>query len=138
MTADTKGILTRFLQEVWTNGDVEAADEYVAPFYTIHHDPSDPWDGQTLDLEGFKDRVRKSRYPFPDQSFTVNELIAEPGKVVTTWFWKGTHKEDIPGFPASNKVISMSGMTVYYFDGGRLTGHWQLTDRLGVFQQLSQ
>ena len=27
-------------------------------------------------------------------------------------------------------------ITVYYFDGERLTGHWQITDRLGVYQQL--
>jgi predicted ester cyclase len=45
---------------------------------------------------------------------------------------------DIPGFPASGKQIKMSGATVYYFEGNRITGHWQITDRLGVFQQLSK
>ncbi len=32
----------------------------------------------------------------------------------------------------------MSGATVYCVDAGRLTGHWQVTDRLGVFMQLRQ
>jgi hypothetical protein len=31
----------------------------------------------------------------------------------------------------------MSGATVYYFEGERLSGHWQIVDRLGVFQQLA-
>ena len=31
----------------------------------------------------------------------------------------------------------MSGATVYYFDDSeRISGHWQIADRLGVFQQL--
>ncbi len=53
-----------------------------------------------------------------------------------TWFWSATHAGDYPGFPATGKTISMSGATVYYFDGDRLCGHWQIADRLGVFQQL--
>ena len=44
----------------------------------------------------------------------------------------------IPGFPATGNQIRMSGATVYYIDGGRLTGHWQITDRLGVYMQLRQ
>jgi hypothetical protein len=33
----------------------------------------------------------------------------------------------------------MSGMTVYDFDtADRLSGHWQIADRLGVYQQLQQ
>ena len=32
----------------------------------------------------------------------------------------------------------MSGATLYYIDNGRLTGHWQITDRLGVYTQLRQ
>jgi hypothetical protein len=27
-------------------------------------------------------------------------------------------------------------MTVYYLADGKLTGHWQVTDRLGVYHQL--
>jgi hypothetical protein len=29
---------------------------------------------------------------------------------------------DIPGFPATGNNIKMSGATVYYFEGDRLTG----------------
>ena len=31
----------------------------------------------------------------------------------------------------------MSGLTIYYFDGARLSGHWQIVDRLSVYQQLT-
>ena len=138
MEARSKEMLRNFIREVWSEGNVDAAGAYLAPRYTIHHDPGDPWDGQALDLDGYKDRVRTSRAPFPDQRFTIRELIAEPNRVVATWTWAGTHTGDIPEFPASGKSISMSGITVYYFDGELITGHWQITDRSGVYHQLSQ
>jgi len=31
----------------------------------------------------------------------------------------------------------MSGLTIYYFDGDRISGHWQIVDRMSVYQQLS-
>ena len=138
MEARNKELLRNFIREVWSEGKVDAAGDYLAPRYTIHHDPGDPWDGKALDLAGYKDRVRKSRAPFPDQRFAIKELIAEPNRVVATWHWTGTHTGDFPGFPASGKSITMSGITVYYFDGEKITGHWQITDRSGVYQQLSQ
>ncbi len=131
--------LARFIREIWDEGNAEAADDYLAAAYTIHHDPGDPWEGRTLDRAGFKDRVRQSRAAFPDQRFDIQALIAEGGDVVMTWLWTGTHRGDLPGFPATGKPIRMSGATLYRFDDeDRLTGHWQITDRLGVYQQLQR
>lgn len=136
--ASNQELLIRFIEEVWNAGAVEAADRYIAPAYTIHHDPGDPWDGRTLDLAGYKDRVTKSRAPFPDQRFTIRDLLATDDRVVITWHWTATHQGDVAGFPATGKEIRMSGATVYSVNDGLLTGHWQITDRLGVYVQLQQ
>jgi steroid delta-isomerase-like uncharacterized protein len=133
---DPKDLLTRFIREVWSEGDVDACDKYLARTYTIHHDPGDPWEGQTLDLAGYKERVRALRRPFPDQSFDLQGLFEDGNRVVLTWLWSATHLGDIPGFPATGRQIKMSGATVYFLEGARLAGHWQITDRLGVYQQL--
>jgi steroid delta-isomerase-like uncharacterized protein len=131
--------LANFIRQVWDEGNADAADTYVAATYTIHHDPGDPWDGKVLDLAGFKDRVRLSRAAFPDQRFAIQRMFVDGDDVAITWLWAATHSGDIPGFPASGQPIHMSGATVYTFDGeDRLTGHWQITDRLGVYQQLQQ
>ena len=131
--------LVRFIQQVWDEGDADAADAYVADAYAIHHDPGDPWDGRVLDLAGFKDRALRSRAAFPDQRFDIQGLFSDGDSVVMTWLWSATHLGDLGGFPATGKTVQMSGATVYGFDGDeRLTGHWQITDRLGVFQQLQQ
>lgn len=140
MTAsrNTKEILREFVREVWSEGDVEASDKYIAPKYRILHDPGDPWEGRKLDLAGYKKRVRTLRAAFPDQVFDIQGLFADGDAVVMTWLWSATHEGDIPGFPATGERITMSGATVYFFEGERLTGHWQITDRLGVYQQLQR
>lgn len=141
MTTDTprKQGLREFIRRVWDEGDAAAAGDYLAASYRIEHDPGDPWDGRTLDLAGFEDRVRQSRAAFPDQRFDIQGLYEEDDGVVMTWLWAATHSGDLPGFPASGQVIRMSGATLYRFDGDdRITGHWQITDRLGVYQQLQR
>jgi len=136
MSERNRQILATFIEAIWSEGRVDAADDHLADNYVIHHDPGDPWEGQTLDLEGFKDRVRRSRAPFPDQRFDIQEMVSDADRVVASWLWTGTHKGDIPGFPASGKQIAMSGITIYYFDAGKICGHWQMTDRAGVYRQL--
>lgn len=134
-----KALLASFLKEVWSDGAIERCGAYLAETYTIHHDPGDPWEGQSLDIKGFKTRAALSRAPFPDQQFQVQEMIADAGKVVATWRWSATHTGDYPGFPATGKPITTSGATVYYFDDrGRITGHWQIADKLGIYQQLQR
>jgi hypothetical protein len=59
-----KQTLEQFIHEVWDEGDTEAVARYLAPLYTIHHDPGDPWERQVLDLDGYITRLRLSRAPF--------------------------------------------------------------------------
>ncbi len=133
-----KSILTRFIATVWDDGDVDTARPWLGDTYTVHHDPGDPWDGMVLDFAGFKDRVIRSRAAFPDQRFDLQHMFADQGAVSVTWLWAATHRGDLPGFPASGQTIRMSGATVYLFEGERITGHWQIADRLGVYQQLQR
>lgn len=132
-------LLADFIRRVWSEGEIDACDDYLATSYAIAHDPGDPWDGTVLDLAGFKDRLRQSRAPFPDQRFHIRESFENPDGVMISWDWQATHLGDIPGFPASGKSIHMSGATIYHFDGNnRVFGHWQIADRLGVYQQLQR
>jgi steroid delta-isomerase-like uncharacterized protein len=133
-----KDVVTRLLSDVWSHGDVSAVPDIIAERYTIFHDPGDPWDGQTLDRDGYVQRVLESRAPFPDQRFAICEMLAEGAKVAVTWTWSGTHRLPVAGMPATNRVIQMSGATIYSFEGAVIAGHWQITDRLGVFRQLSE
>jgi len=131
-----KALVKRLLDEIWGREDFSHVEEFIAFPYTLFNDPNDPWDGQSLDRDGFVERVRKSRAPFPDQKFTVVHWVTDETQVAIAWTWDATHKGDIPGFPATGKTLAMSGMTVYPVIDGKITGHWQVADRLTIGQQL--
>jgi len=133
---ERKQFLVDFFRDVWNAGDANACATYLAPAYTIHHDPGDAWDGQTLDVAGFQQRLQRSRAPFPDQTFEIRGLFEDQESVVVTWDWHGTHLGDLPGFPGTSKRLAMSGITEYRFTDGRISGHWQVVDRLTLYQQL--
>ncbi|HEX4079034.1 MAG TPA: ester cyclase [Rhizomicrobium sp.] len=136
---ERKRLLTSFIEEVWSQGRIEACDDYIGATYTVRHDPGDPWDGQTLSLSGFKERVRLSRAPFPDQRFALETILEDGNAVATAWTWAASHKGDVAGFSATGARLTMSGLTIYDFDdANRILGHWQVADRLSVFQHLGQ
>lgn len=135
-TTKNKQTVERILTDIWSRGDTSGAADLIADRYTLFHDPGDPWEGRTLDRAGYVERVRLSRAPFPDQAYAVQSLIGDGNDVAVTWLWTGTHRGEIAGIRATGRLIKMSGATVYSFDGGRAVGHWQISDRLSVFQQL--
>ena len=134
--SDAKDVVADYLHRVWNDGEVDACDRFLTSSYVIHHDPGDPWDGQTLSVAAFKDRVRTSRAPFPDQRFDIGAMLEEGTRIVVAWRWTGTFLADLPDFTATGKPVKTSGITIYYMNGDHIAGHWQVTDRLGVLRQL--
>ena len=129
--------LADFIERVWNRGESAAVPEFLAPLYTIRHDPGDPWEGRSLDHAGFIGRLETSRAPFPDQRFSVLHMSERADSVIIAWTWQATHSGAAAGFAPTGRAIAMSGASIYDFDRDhRLTGHWQVADRLGVFQQL--
>ncbi|MEK7266054.1 MAG: ester cyclase [Pseudomonadota bacterium] len=131
-----KAHLAAFFDEVWNRRDLMRLERYIAPVYKIRSDPGDPWDGKSLTRAEFAERLTVSCAPFPDQKFTILDLIVEGERLVVDWRWAGTHLADLPGFPASGKAVKISGLTIYDFENGLLSGHRQQADRLSVLQQL--
>lgn len=132
-----KEYMTRsFVQKVWNEGNIDIIPEYIASRYSVVHDPGDPWNGMTLDVAGFQNRVSLSRAIAPDQVFEINELFENGDSTCITWLWSGTHLGEIAGIPASGKKLHMSGATVYLFDNNRISGHWQVADRMSIFRQI--
>jgi steroid delta-isomerase-like uncharacterized protein len=123
-------------KQVWNNGDFTEIENFITPEYEIKNDPGDPWDGQILRIEKYKARVLYSRDAFPDLRFEIRDMIEENGKVVLSWMASGTHDGDLPQLPATGKRFSVSGLTIYYFEGSKICGHTQSFDRLGFLSQI--
>ena len=133
---DNAEILAQFMQQVWNEGDASAVDRFLADSYVIHSDPGDPWDGRTLSMAAFKERLLVSRTPFPDLRFEIAEVVADGDRVAIAWTMHGRQTGPLGERAPTGREVRAQGMTVYYFRDGRITGHRQVVDRLTVARQL--
>ena len=134
-TEDNKAIVRRFIEEGWNQGNVALFDELTAPNW-IYHDPSFP---NVRTLEDYKRWTTETRSAFPDMYGTIEDMIAEGDQVVVRGTIRGTNTGDIVTpmhIPATGKQVMVSGMTIVRFAGGKGVEVWNLTDTLGIFQQL--
>lgn len=129
-------IVAELYRLVWSRGEYQALERLVAPEYVVHSDPGDPWEGQTLDRSGYRERVEYSRAAFPDLEFTIHEAFTTGDRVAVRWSAEGTHEGALCGLPASGKRLRFGGQTIYELTGQEVAGHWQLVDRLGVLEQV--
>ena len=128
--------LIRRLYETWSQDDLTSLDSLIAERYTVFSDPGDAWEGQTLDLGTYRNRLLYSRQAFPDLVFDIMQLIHERDRVAVIWKASGTHLGDLRGLPATGKKLGFSRQTFYLIKKGKAAGHWQTIDRLGLIQQL--
>src|SRR5215207_10454783 len=93
-TEENKVLARRVLEEIFNKGNLDAADELLAPDF-VDHDPSMPED--VRGPEGFKEYVSAYRSAFPDLHVQIEDQIAEGDKVTTRWTGTGTHEGELAG-----------------------------------------
>ena len=132
---ENKATVRRFTEEGWNQGHVAVFDELTTPNW-VYHDPVVP-DVRTL--EAYKRFVTETRSAFPDLHFTLEDMIAEGDKVVARWTFHGTNTGAIVTpmpIPATSKQVTMTGILIVRFAGGKGVEVWDQADSLGLFQQL--
>jgi len=123
----------RFFEVVSTAEDLSPMTGLVEEHYH-DHDPANEQD--IVGLDHFRREMDVWRGGF-DFSFTLEDQLAEGDRVCTRWSWKGTHKGDFLGIPATGKDVSMTGTTIFRFgDNGKIVEGWWQYDRLGLMAQL--
>lgn len=124
------------MDEIWNKQLIEEVRNYVHTEYTIHLDTADPWEGQTLNHDEFKKRLRFSFESFPDLNFDITSAIEDINHMAITWVLTGTNLGKIGSFPPTGKKIKTIGMTIYHFKDNLINGHTQVFDRESVRRQL--
>lgn len=125
-----------FIEKIWNEKNIEICSRYIGSTYNIRHDPGDPWEGRTLNIQMYKERLSYYLAAFPDQQFTIKDLVAEHDSITCCWHWKGTHLGLFAGYQPTHQVITTSGITNFYIWNASLCGHWQVVDRLSLKEQL--
>jgi steroid delta-isomerase-like uncharacterized protein len=133
MTADNKAPARKMIEEVWNKQNLSAAELMIAPKY-IAHDPATP--GDIRGIAGFRQFFHQYTSAFPDQHFTIDDLIAEGDRVVTRWSVEGTQTGPLPGIPPTGKRIRVTGTTISRIENGKIVEDYIHWDALGMMQQL--
>ena len=134
MSDARKQTARRFLEDVFTAGRFEVADELVAE-NVVDHDPALPG-GQVTGIDAVKELVTGYRAAFPDIRMTVEDQVAEGDQVTTRWKAVGTHDGDFWGMEPTGKQATVTGITIDRFDGDRIAESWTNWDTFGLMVQL--
>jgi steroid delta-isomerase-like uncharacterized protein len=131
---DLKALERHFFEE-WNKGKavaMAAIDKTSAPNCVFH-------DSGGRDRHGFKaikQFVSEEFDAFPDQQYTIDDMVAEGDKVVVRFTFTGTHMGVARGIPPTNKKVTVSGIMIDRVAGGKFVETWVRADTLGYEQQL--
>lgn len=127
-----KALYRRWFEEVVSRGDLDLADELLAPGYVLHF-PGAP---APVDREGHTGLVQMFRAGFPDWVETVDDVIAERNRVVIRVTGHGTHDGDFQGIPPTGRQVTATGVGIARIENSRIAESWAAYDALGLMQQL--
>ena len=130
---ENKALTRRVLEEIFTEGNLDLADDLIAPDF-VDHDSAMP--EEVHGIEGFKDFVRMFRSAFPDLHVEVQDQVAEGDKVATRWTASGTHEGELAGIPATGNWVEITGMEISRISGGKIAEIWDNYDVMGMMQQI--
>ena len=134
-TEENKASVRRAIEEGANQGNLAVFDETTAPNW-VYHDPANPG---VRTLEDYKRFITETRRAFPDFHMTIEDLIAEGDQVVMRATFRGTNTGDIETpmhIPATGKQVTMTGISIVRYAGGKAVEVWTQGDSLGLLQQL--
>ena len=130
----TTEFVQRLFKEVFEGGQLDVADEILTPDFTFQY----PFPGFPPGAEGIKEFAKTFHAAFPKFEVEIHSLFGDEDGVLIRWTFRGEHKGDLLGVPASNKYVTFSAIGEYvnHGIGGRLTAGWLEMDTLGLMQQV--
>jgi steroid delta-isomerase-like uncharacterized protein len=133
MSTETKALVRRLYEEVWNKRRLEIVHEIISPSHALN-DPQ--LTGSAVGPDAYKRQVTQFIAAFPDLKITIAEVVAEKDKVVVSWVVSGTHKREFRGIPATNRKVTIDGITINHITNGKITDSDVSVDYLGLLQQL--
>ena len=115
-------MMTRIFDQVWSQGNVEAAGEFYAA-------------GEGL--EGLKDMARAIYSAFPDWRVTINDMVVEGDKIAVYWTGRGSHEGEWQGVAPTGRRISVDGIDIEYVSAGKIIKEDGVIDMMGMMRQLT-
>lgn len=128
-----KQLVDSFIQELFTHGDLDAVDRYLAPDF-VDHDPPVP--DAPSGADGMRRAAVMFREALPDWQSVPDQMVAERDIVVERFIARGTHRGELMGVAPTGKTLVLAGINVFRVDGDKIVERWGRLDELGLLRQL--
>ncbi len=131
--AENKAIIRQLYEEVWNKRRLELVDEIFSPSHALH-DPNAT--GSAVGPQAYRRLVTRFITAFPDLRFIIGDFFGENERLAVAWTISGTHKGEFMGIPATNKKVSVDGITIIHTVNARIMDSYVSWDVWGMMHQL--
>jgi predicted ester cyclase len=127
-----KALVRRYIQDVLAGGRLDLVEDFVAADYADHTPGADAEHAGPELVRRTQERLRAQ---FRDVRYTIDQLVAEGDLVVARYVVEAVHQPPEAG-AATPRAISITGMTIFRVEGGKIRESWTINDQLEMFRQL--
>jgi steroid delta-isomerase-like uncharacterized protein len=119
-------------RECWNRGDEQGYLELYAADAVLHGYPAvEPG------LDGIRRFYEAFWVAFPDSQLIVEDVVAEGDKLAARFVVQGTHAGEFRGIPPTGRPISMPGIAILRFAGGKCVERWSQADLAGLLSTIT-
>ncbi len=133
---ERKALARRLYVEVFEHGNLDVADEILAPDCVSHAADAPP----RIGTDGIKQQALLLRTAIPDLRSTCEDQVAEGDRVATRWRGTGTNTGELRlptgTIPPTGRAIEFGEIRIDRFEGDRIVESWFIPDRFALWQQL--
>jgi len=126
-----KKLTQRLMKELWTDHRPDVIDEIISKdcvFQARGREFRGP--------KGYREFYDMYVTAFPDLSIQVNDIIGEDDVVVTSYTARGQHSGPLMGIEPTGKQVTVPGMSMTRFEGGKMVDVKTLWNEMSLMQQL--
>ncbi len=126
--------LVRESFEAFNAGDIDGLLAAMAPDFVMHLAEFPEPLGRAVWREGFE----MMRRAFPDLEARVEDVIAADDKVAVRVSFRGTHRGEFQGIPATGREVHYVSHEIYRIENGLFAEEWICSDNASLFRQLTE
>jgi steroid delta-isomerase-like uncharacterized protein len=128
-----KAMIRQFVEVVKNKRHLEELEDIFQPNYQEHNPTVSSFGPGVV---GYKNFLNHLFTAFPEDSVTIDEIVAEGDMVVYRGTESGTHKAEFLGIPPTGKNATWTEIQFFRFRDGKVTEHWVDVDLFSWFTQL--
>jgi predicted ester cyclase len=131
--ANLEADVRRFFEEVWNQGNVIAAGDFLAAEFTSHN----TFDVTMLGPDEYGRAVLDYRTAFPDLIVTLEDVFTSEDRVAVRGIDRGTHQAEFMGRAATGRPVTSTWIEIFRIHSGKAVEGWVETDVRRLLDQIS-